>query len=132
MKLCFVTVGATASFHLLLEAVLDENFLEALQKLDYTHLLIQYGKDSRALFDELRGNHRPEKHGIKVEGFDFNTAGLDHEMRMAQANPSDERAGGVIISHAGESSLKPSYPYLPSTSSLHSTPPRNGTMRASI
>ena len=123
MKLCFVTVGATASFHLLLEAVLDETFLEALQKLDYTHLLIQYGKDSRALFDDLRGKHRPEKYEIKVEGFDFNTAGLDHEMRMAQANPSDERAGGVIISHAGGSSLKPSCPYLPSTSLPTLNPP---------
>ncbi|PKY07428.1 family 28 putative glycosyltransferase [Aspergillus campestris IBT 28561] len=105
MKLCFVTVGATASFHLLLEAVLDESFLEALQKLDYTHLLVQYGKDSRALFEELRGKHRSGKHGIKIEGFDFNTAGLDSEMRMAQANPSDERAGGVIISHAGSGSI---------------------------
>ncbi|KAF5859512.1 N-acetylglucosaminyldiphosphodolichol N-acetylglucosaminyltransferase catalytic subunit alg13 [Aspergillus alliaceus] len=108
MKLCFVTVGATASFHLLLRAVLDEKFLAALHEADYTHLLVQYGKDSQTLFQELLSKYppgSPGRHGIEIDGFDFNNAGLDGEMRLAQASPSEGRDGGLIISHAGSGTI---------------------------
>ncbi|KAF7593079.1 N-acetylglucosaminyldiphosphodolichol N-acetylglucosaminyltransferase catalytic subunit alg13 [Aspergillus hancockii] len=108
MKLCFVTVGATASFHLLLQGVLNTNFLSALHEADYTHLLVQYGKDSQTLFEELLSKcppGSPSRHGIEIDGFDFNHAGLDQEMRLAQANLSENRSGGLIISHAGSGSI---------------------------
>ncbi|KAI9932814.1 hypothetical protein ASPWEDRAFT_22579 [Aspergillus wentii DTO 134E9] len=108
MKLCFVTVGATASFDLLLLSVLDEVFLKSLQQFGYTHLLVQYGKDGQTIFENFLGSHPagdPSLHGIEIEGFDFNQAGLGREMRLAQANPSEGRSGGVIISHAGSGSI---------------------------
>ncbi|KAL4920003.1 glycosyltransferase family 28 C-terminal domain-containing protein [Aspergillus aurantiobrunneus] len=107
-KLCFVTVGATASFHLLLETVLYPTFLRALRQHAYTDLLIQYGKDGQLLFDKFVETYPPgdpNRHGITVEGFDFNQAGLDDEMRLAKANPSEGRSSGLVISHAGSGSI---------------------------
>lgn len=104
MKLCFVTVGATASFELLLKSILDEGFLRALQEHDYTHLLIQYGKDGQGIFEKFTQDNLPEsegRHGIQISGFDFNQEGLGQEMRLAQSDPSSDQEGGVIISHAG-------------------------------
>ncbi|KAL5361401.1 hypothetical protein BJX96DRAFT_151927 [Aspergillus floccosus] len=108
MKLCFVTVGATASFHQLVQAVLEETFLNALHQAGYTHLLVQYGKDSRTVFEECLRRYPPGSpglHGMEIDGFDFNHAGLDREMRLAQASPSEGRSGGLIISHAGSGSI---------------------------
>jgi beta-1,4-N-acetylglucosaminyltransferase len=103
-KLCFVTVGATASFHLLLKSILDPIFLMALNQHGYTDLLIQYGKDGQQLFDDFVANYPPgdpRRHGIIVQGFDFNQAGLDNEMRLAKVNASENRSSGLVISHAG-------------------------------
>ncbi|KAL3437368.1 glycosyltransferase family 28 C-terminal domain-containing protein [Aspergillus tetrazonus] len=107
-KLCFVTVGATASFHLLLKSILDPIFLLALNQHGYTDLLIQYGKDGQQLFDDFVANYPPgdpRRHGIIVQGFDFNQAGLDNEMRLAKANASENRSSGLVISHAGSGSI---------------------------
>ncbi|KAA8649847.1 N-acetylglucosaminyldiphosphodolichol N-acetylglucosaminyltransferase catalytic subunit ALG13 [Aspergillus tanneri] len=107
-KLCFVTVGATASFHQLLHAVLDQSFLVALHQFGYTHLLVQYGKDGRSLFEESLRQHLPgstSHHGLEIDGFDFNAEGLDEEMRLAQLNPAENRSSGLIISHAGSGSI---------------------------
>lgn len=105
MKLCFVTVGATASFEPLLQSVLERPFLAALKQFGYTHLLVQYGKDGRAIFESCISREAPEtKHlvnGIQVDGFDFNAAGLEREMRLAQPSQADSRSGGMIVSHAG-------------------------------
>lgn len=103
-KLCFVTVGATASFHLLLQAVLEQAFWDALHRSGYTHLLIQYGKDGRSLYEESLGKVS-NRHGIQISGFDFNHEGLDGEMALCQCNPSENRSGGMIISHAGNEKL---------------------------
>jgi UDP-N-acetylglucosamine transferase subunit ALG13 len=103
-KLCFVTVGATASFHFLLKSILDPGFLSALSQHDYTDLLIQFGKDGQPLFDEFAAKYPPgdlNRHDITVHGFDFNQAGLDNEMRLAQAKPAENRSSGLVISHAG-------------------------------
>ena len=104
IKVCFVTVGAPASFHLLLQSVLADQCLLALQKLGFTHLLVQYGKDGQALWDEFQNRCPPDsesRHGLEIAGFDFNQAGLDEEMGLARADPSEGRVGGLIISHAG-------------------------------
>lgn len=102
MKCCFVTVGATASFHELVQAVLQEEFFKALHMSGYTHLLVQYGKDSHTVFEDCLKRYppgSPSRHGIEVDGFDFNHAGLDQEMRLAQKSENSD--GGLIISHAG-------------------------------
>ncbi|KAL4803620.1 glycosyltransferase family 28 C-terminal domain-containing protein [Aspergillus unguis] len=107
-KLCFVTVGATASFHLLLKSILNPIFLEALHRHAYTDLFIQYGKDGQDIFDEFMTTYPPgdqNRHGITVEGFDFNETGLDNEMRLAKANPTEDRSSGLVISHAGSGSI---------------------------
>ncbi|OJI98479.1 hypothetical protein ASPVEDRAFT_37941 [Aspergillus versicolor CBS 583.65] len=107
-KLCFVTVGATASFHFLLKSILDPGFLSALSQHDYTDLLIQFGKDGQPLFDEFAAKYPPgdlNRHDITVHGFDFNQAGLDNEMRLAQAKPAENRSSGLVISHAGSGSI---------------------------
>ncbi|KAL4887044.1 glycosyltransferase family 28 C-terminal domain-containing protein [Aspergillus karnatakaensis] len=107
-KLCFVTVGATASFHLLLQSILSPGFLKALHRHGYTDLFIQYGKDGHQIFDQFVANYPPgdpSRHGVRVEGFDFNPAGLDKEMRLAKAKPSEKRSSGLVISHAGSGSI---------------------------
>ena len=104
MKLCFVTVGATASFELLLQAVLDKPFLGALQQHGYTHLLVQYGKDGQPIFEDFVQNNpsgSESRNGIEIGGFDFNPAGLREEMCLAQTNTELGQNGGMIISHAG-------------------------------
>ncbi|KAL4932753.1 N-acetylglucosaminyldiphosphodolichol N-acetylglucosaminyltransferase catalytic subunit ALG13 [Aspergillus undulatus] len=107
-KVCFVTVGATASFHLLLKSLLDPTFLSALHQHGYTDLLIQYGKDGQQLFEEFEEKFPHgdlNRHGITVVGFDFNPAGLDDEMRLAKPKPSENRSSGLVISHAGSGSI---------------------------
>ena len=101
-KVCFVTIGATASFDALLEAVLTRTFLETLEKFEYTDLILQYGKDGLSILERFR---QSEEHvsastsKINISGFDFNKQGLGQEMRAAKG----ENGGleGVVISHAG-------------------------------
>lgn len=105
-KWCFVTVGATAAFTSLLLVTLDQDFLQTLRQSGYTHLLVQYGQDGSAIFENFLTKYPPGdpgRHGLEIDGFDFNQAGLGQEMRLAQANPSEGRTGGMVISHAGKS-----------------------------
>lgn len=101
-KVCFVTIGATAAFDQLLQAVLSRGFFQALEALEYTTLLLQYGKNGRNMLKECNVSVGPGKvnaHGIEVTGFDFNTKGLGQEMWSTKA--ANDRAEGVVISHAG-------------------------------
>ena len=101
-KVCFVTIGATASFNALLEAVLTRTFLAALENFGYTDLVLQYGKDGISVLERFRES---EEHvsettpKIKISGFDFNMQGLGQEMRAAKGENGDLE--GVVISHAG-------------------------------
>lgn len=117
-KVCFVTVGATSSFHALLRIVLSQSFLFALKDKDYTHLRIQSGKDSDSVIDECLqalGNSRPysndwtEIGGLHVSIFSFKD-GLSKEMRKAREGQADntdsnrdDESGmeGALITHAG-------------------------------
>ncbi|KAF2812046.1 uncharacterized protein BDZ99DRAFT_383857 [Mytilinidion resinicola] len=103
-KLCFVTVGATASFNSLISATLHPQFLDALSKAGYTNLLVQYGKDGKAVFDKLTSElDGLAGHGIAIDGFDFNRDGLDQELKAAKGLP--ENSEGVVISHAGSGTI---------------------------
>lgn len=132
VKLCFVTVGATASFHLLLQAVLDQPFWDALHRAGYTHLLVQYGKDGKSLFEECLGK-TPNQHGINIKGFDFNREGLEEEMGLAQSSPSEHRSGGMIISHAGKDlcGLLP-FSFSPSIYKLRREPAQGSFVHAQV
>jgi len=103
-KLCFVTIGATASFDSLIEAALSPKFLEALQASGYSDLVLQHGAEGSLILKEFHktfGKSNANEWGINVYGFDFNKQGLGEEMRAAKGNPGD--AEGVVISHAGKS-----------------------------
>ncbi|KAL8940691.1 MAG: hypothetical protein Q9216_002678 [Gyalolechia sp. 2 TL-2023] len=105
-KVCFVTIGATAAFDQLLKAILTARFLQALQALGYTSLRLQYGKNGSKILDESGIVDEPGKgaqYGIEVSGFDFNTKGLGQEMWVTKAG--EDRAEGVVISHAGSGSI---------------------------
>ncbi|CAG7934695.1 unnamed protein product [Penicillium olsonii] len=99
MKLCFVTVGATASFEKLLEQVLSSAFLEALAQRHYTHLLLQYGKDGEKVYNEFLASGKSH-HGLTVGGFDFKPS-IEPEMIMTTERKQAQQERGLIISHAG-------------------------------
>lgn len=103
-KFCFVTIGATASFDGLLTAVFGGPFLEALRDANYTDLLIQYGKDGKAIYDKFTSENAAgskKRCGLNITGFDFNARGLGQEMRKAKSDASGAKSEGVVISHAG-------------------------------
>ena len=105
-KVCFVTIGATASFNALLEGVLSVTFLEALHTFEYTDLLLQYGLEGSSILEKWFGDEEQTSalNGkINVSGFDFNKQGLGQEMRAAKGENGDLQ--GVVISHAGRSCL---------------------------
>ena len=101
-RVCFVTIGATASFNALLEAVLTQTFLQALQTLGYTDLLVQHGLEGGSIFREFLNGDRDAtlpNGRLNISGFDFNKQGLGQEMRAAKGENGDLE--GVVISHAG-------------------------------
>ncbi|KZF19589.1 glycosyltransferase family 1 protein [Xylona heveae TC161] len=105
-KLCFVTIGATASFDALISAVLTPEFFDALREANYTHLLVQYGKEGQLIFNKYmsqRAEQLSARNNIVVQGFGFNKNGLAQEMRSAKGNKGETE--GVVISHAGSGSI---------------------------
>lgn len=104
-KLCLVTVGATADFTTLVEAVCNQDFLEALRNHHYTELRIQYGKGGSEIFSNFIANDRLPSgvalmNRIVVEGFGFHNS-LEQDMRLAKGG-LESYEEGVIISHAGK------------------------------
>jgi len=101
-KHCFVTVGATASFHELVKAVLAPPFLKALQAQSYTDLVIQYGIDGKKTYDSAVA--AAGSTGVNITGFELDKAGLGRYMRQAKGS-GKEAQEGVVISHAGKTSI---------------------------
>jgi len=115
-KLCFVTIGATASFDALIRACLAPAFLATLAELGYTDLLLQYGKTGELILDELcprtrsglaegEGEGGPRNvNGVEIAGFDFSAEGLAVPMRAAKGLEGAQQSveEGVVLSHAGE------------------------------
>jgi beta-1,4-N-acetylglucosaminyltransferase len=99
MKLCFVTVGATASFEKLLEQVLSSKFLETLAERHYTHLLIQYGKNGEKIYQSFLDSEQSH-HGVTLGGFDFKPT-IEREMMMTAERENRQQERGLIICHAG-------------------------------
>ena len=104
-KVCFVTVGATASFDSLIKATLSLPFLDTLKTHQYTELRLQHGKGGQKLLDDCIASYKTTSEGVQdlvISGFDFNRQGLGSEMRAAKGE--DNGVEGVVISHAGISS----------------------------
>ncbi len=105
-KLCFVTIGATASFDSLIAAALRPDFLSTLRDVGYTDLLLQHGNEGGKIFEAYTTQHRPNspgRFGLNINGFAFNKTGLGSEMRVAKGDGSANE--GVVISHAGTFNL---------------------------
>lgn len=103
IKVCFVTIGATARFDSLITAVLNSPFLQALQAMAYTHLSIQYGKEGANLyrdFVKVNPTGSEGQHGLEIDGFDFKTEGLRDQYKSVKGDQT-ARSTGVVLSHAG-------------------------------
>ncbi|KAJ5905302.1 UDP-N-acetylglucosamine transferase subunit alg13 [Penicillium subrubescens] len=106
VKLCLVTVGATAPFEKLVQAVLHESFLAELEKHKFTRLLIQHGKGGQQVFDAYRAEYESGNidHGIEIGGFDLRPNMIPY-LRMVRDDPGDFQELGMVISHAGTGSI---------------------------
>lgn len=96
-----MTIGATASFSSLVKAVLQHDFLAALEKQGYTDLLVQYGADGQQLFDSQMTAAKNSESGsvLNITGFTIDKAGLARYMKQAKGGKDSQE--GVVISHAG-------------------------------
>lgn len=133
MKLCFVTVGATAPFPKLLERVYTIEFLDALKACGFTHLIVQFGEGGKKyckdFIDRLKldKDKLDELHPFVVGGFSFTTsmewwfrmvikapyAELEYDIALDfnDMYPKDldfKRDTGMIICHAGKITPSPS------------------------
>ncbi|KAJ5217143.1 hypothetical protein N7468_010151 [Penicillium chermesinum] len=107
MRLCFVTVGATAEFKELVETVCSEPFFKALAAKGYTHLLVQYGWHAKHIIDDfLVANPAgsPAMHGLHFGHFDFCD---DPKYWIGQCMPFEliHRELGLVICHGGTGSV---------------------------
>jgi beta-1,4-N-acetylglucosaminyltransferase len=100
-KLCFLTVGATASFSALIEAAVSPPFLSALEAQGYTELSVQYGQDGKQRFEKCKAAAQSSSPKVKVTGFDLDKLGLGKHMRRAKGGSNNDSTEGVVISHAG-------------------------------
>ncbi|KAJ6135370.1 hypothetical protein N7512_000530 [Penicillium capsulatum] len=107
MKVCFVTVGATAGFDELLRNVLSDTFITALKNCGFTHLMVQYGAHGQQIFTEFLEAH-PEGceklQNLGVGGFDFKPS-LDPYFAMAVKNPRKSQELGLVVSHGGSGTV---------------------------
>ena len=110
-KLCFVTIGATASFDALIKEALSGPFLDALRDAGFSDLLLQHGKEGGKILEDFKRKNTTESErvgGLNIKGFDFNKAGLGQEMRAAKGE--NGTVEGVVISHAGNLNVLPFAP----------------------
>jgi beta-1,4-N-acetylglucosaminyltransferase len=108
VKICYVTVGATATFPALIKAALLPDTVYELLKQNYTHLVIQYGDaEGKAVYDEaseqLKGFLDAEmqdfRRRLEIRGYSFKKGGLLKEFQLAKMSD------GLVISHAGSGSI---------------------------
>lgn len=118
-KLCFVTVGATASFDKLTSAAQNPQFLAALERAGFTNLLIQHGNAGKVLPSADVGKIRVSSFDFRQDGIQREIAGAKGDMRRLKAElkaSTSKHQGldlgqgwqnaswdeGVVISHAGK------------------------------
>ncbi|KAH0360542.1 glycosyltransferase family 1 protein, partial [Aureobasidium melanogenum] len=106
-KVCFVTIGATASFSALIRATLSSSFCHSLEQNHYTDLIVQYGADGDSLFQSLvKDIYVDQQHAaINVSGFGLDTSGLAQYMNLAKTGGDDGGIEGLVVSHAGSGTI---------------------------
>lgn len=106
-KVCFVTIGATASFSTLIRATVSLSFCHSLEQNQYTDLIVQYGADGSSLFQSLVQDIDSDKQGtnINVSGFGLDTSGLSQYMKLAKTGGDDSGVEGLVVSHAGSGTI---------------------------
>ncbi|KAF2840142.1 glycosyltransferase family 1 protein [Patellaria atrata CBS 101060] len=104
-KLCFVTVGATASFDRLIDSVISPKVLKTLKELGYTDVTIQYGDYSKSFFESVvkANSSTISELGLTITGFDFRSYGLEDDMLDAKGEWGN--AEGVVITHGGSGTV---------------------------
>jgi hypothetical protein len=98
-KICLVTVGATAPFRQLLEAVIQLTFLEFMWTRGFTEIRVQCGKDL-AWFQDACKTLQPFPN-MTIAPFD-----MDENLPIMMADCRGElsvRESGVVICHCGMS-----------------------------
>lgn len=103
-KVCLVTVGATAPFNSLIQEVLSRPFLAQLKKYDYTHLIMQTGKEGTPLYYRFIETHPPDSkitNGIKIKSVEY-LPNMAPFLRLGLSDMVTERERGMLICHAGE------------------------------
>jgi beta-1,4-N-acetylglucosaminyltransferase len=106
-KVCFVTIGATASFSSLIRAVVSPSFYHSLEQNSYTDLIVQYGADGDELFQSLVQEIDSSKGEscVNVTGFALDTNGLGQYMNLAKTGGDDAGVEGLVVSHAGSGTI---------------------------
>lgn len=124
-KRCFVTIGATAPFNSLIQAVLQQEFIDTLRGAGYEELRVQYGNhEGEAIFQSRMKeiDMSPDDQKLEITGFGFNKSGLRDEMSAVKGLAETEQ--GTVISHAGKPATssqyasKRSYHRLPGSGSI--------------
>jgi len=106
-KVCFVTIGATASFQALIRATVSSTFCNSLEQNDYTDLIVQYGADGHGLFQSLLQDvaSKEQGAGVNVSGFGLDTNGLAQYMNLAKTGGGGSSVEGLVVSHAGSGTI---------------------------
>ncbi|KAJ6014532.1 hypothetical protein N7540_009123 [Penicillium herquei] len=109
MKLCVVTIGATAAFNTLISEVMDEPFFAKLQQAGFTHIIVQYGQAGKPIFDEFIAKHPqgdPALHGIGIGGFDLKPSMHPFFMMAKDRHDKDPpQKLGLVICHSGTGTI---------------------------
>ncbi len=95
---CFVTVGATAGFPQLLEEVISDKFLGALEARNYGFLRVQCGPDHESFAAKVAAIQ--DKHGVNITCFE-RTDDMRTEYLMCRGRKGVQLAG-CVVSHAGK------------------------------
>ncbi|KAJ5706922.1 UDP-N-acetylglucosamine transferase subunit alg13 [Penicillium malachiteum] len=107
MKLCLVTIGATAAFNTLISEVMDEPFFAKLKQTGFTHLIVQYGVAGKDIFDAFLAKHPegdPGLHGIGLGGFAL-TPDMHPYFMMAKNRRTRNQELGLVICHSGTGTI---------------------------
>ena len=106
-RTCFVTVGATATFPALTQAVLSTPFLAALEHNNFTHLLVQYGRDGANLYNSClqKALNSIQPTTLQINGFPIDPSGLNPHILRAKGHALPNAVPGVVISHAGSGTI---------------------------
>ncbi|KAI1812933.1 glycosyltransferase family 1 protein [Poronia punctata] len=104
-RTAFVTIGATAGFRSLLEEVVSKTFLETLQSLNFTDLVVQCGPDVD-YFNAITPQDALESFGLTITAFSYASDLTEFFLQASRGKTEkDSRECGVIISHAGSGSI---------------------------